>query len=208
MSGSISREEFLALGDILISASQRIPHDWRWDWRSSAVAECGEEKYLTHEEVLLSHRILEEEAGRREDMEEGIEDDDVAALHSHDACILMEYHIVYSAPYACPVLYFRASFLDGKPLSISQVMGLLSLDGDTPGTIVTQAEHPLLGKPFFFVHPCNTTSFLKELLADEDMGRRMHKYLSLWVSLVGRMALMSVPLQFIQEITQQRSEDP
>lgn len=70
-----------------------------------------------------------------------------------------EYHIVYCSSYGVPVLYFRASSLDGAPLSLdrvwSEVPDYISSTADKYSTL-TQAEHPELHlpcvvAPFFLV---------------------------------------------------------
>ena len=71
-----------------------------------------------------------------------------------------EYHIAYSTSYCVPVLYFRACYNDGK---------FVRLDKTLDSNEVTQAEHPVLGTPFFFIHPCETKSMLKVLDTKENV---------------------------------------
>ncbi|KAI2660299.1 Ubiquitin-like-conjugating enzyme ATG10 [Labeo rohita] len=45
----------------------------------------------------------------------------VQAVCEIHAVLRYEYHVLYSCSYQIPVLYFRASTLDGRPLSLEEV---------------------------------------------------------------------------------------
>ncbi|GMF27310.1 unnamed protein product [Phytophthora lilii] len=77
---------------------------------------------------------------------------------------LLEFHIVYHTIYQTPVLYFRALAVDGTPLP----PGVVTRDVQFPGsdgrsTFVAMEEHPVLGKPFSFLHPCETAAAMQLL---------------------------------------------
>uniref|UniRef100_A0A1A8RH74 Ubiquitin-like-conjugating enzyme ATG10 n=1 Tax=Nothobranchius rachovii TaxID=451742 RepID=A0A1A8RH74_9TELE len=64
---------------------------------------------------------------------------------------------------------------------------------------LSQQEHPLLGQPFFYLHPCKTEEFMKLVLtAAEDKHRPMN-YVLLWLSLVGPAVGLDVPLEYCIE---------
>uniref|UniRef100_A0A8C0RX63 Ubiquitin-like-conjugating enzyme ATG10 n=1 Tax=Canis lupus familiaris TaxID=9615 RepID=A0A8C0RX63_CANLF len=93
--------------------------------------------------------------------------------------IKYEYHVLYSCSYQVPVLYFRASFLDGRPLALKDIWEgthecyktrLLQEPWDT----ITQQEHPILGQPFFVLHPCKTNEFMTPVLKNSRKINRLN----------------------------------
>ncbi|XP_076783238.1 ubiquitin-like-conjugating enzyme ATG10 isoform X2 [Arvicanthis niloticus] len=84
-----------------------------------------------------------------------------------------EYHVLYSCSYQVPVLYFRASFLDGRPLALEDIWEGIHecykprlLQG--PWDTITQQEHPILGQPFFVLHPCKTNELMTAVLKNSQ----------------------------------------
>jgi hypothetical protein len=53
--------------------------------------------------------------------------------------------------------------------------------------MITQADHPLLGRPYWYVHPCETGSLLKTMGADEE------NVVKQWLSWVGPLVRCHVP---------------
>ncbi|KAM4551354.1 ubiquitin-like-conjugating enzyme ATG10 isoform 1-T4 [Odontesthes bonariensis] len=98
------------------------------------------------------------------------EDDGICTVCEGSSLVLQyEYHILYSCSYSTPVLYFRASTLGGKSLTLEEVWGSVHPQfrlhlHNCPLNAITQQEHPLLGQPFFFLHPCRTEEFMRPLL--------------------------------------------
>ena len=89
-----------------------------------------------------------------------------------DAAKLL-FHIVYSPPFSCPVLYVRGSFADGRMLREEAIQRLW---GSVPA-VVTQGEHPVTGAPFFFAHPCETMALMRTL---PEVG--VHNWIDAWFS--------------------------
>ncbi len=52
-------------------------------------------------------------------------------------------------------------------------------------------EHPLLGIPFFFIHPCNTAAFMKELFSSDNQDKSM--YVLSWFTLVAPVVGLTAP---------------
>ncbi len=80
----------------------------------------------------------------------------------------MEYHVVHSVSYQVPILYFTASYLNGQALTLEQIWDLITPDYVSHGTdkwgMVTQQEHPYLGRPFYHIHPCHTATVVGRAL--------------------------------------------
>ncbi|EMP29540.1 Ubiquitin-like-conjugating enzyme ATG10, partial [Chelonia mydas] len=52
---------------------------------------------------------------------EALDDSQVAGICATSEVIRYEYHVLYSSSYQVPVLYFRACFLDGRPLTLDEI---------------------------------------------------------------------------------------
>eukprot|EP00079_Xenopus_tropicalis_P032506 XP_017946277.1 PREDICTED: ubiquitin-like-conjugating enzyme ATG10 isoform X2 [Xenopus tropicalis] len=122
----------------------------------------------------------------------------VPQLTQESEVIHYEYHVLYSISYQAPVLYFRASFLDGKPLTLDEIWARVHdcfrpslLQG--PWETVTQQEHPILGQPFFVLHPCRTNEFMSTL---QGSSGRDGNYIVSWLSTVGPVVGLYLPLSY------------
>ncbi|KAI9277197.1 autophagocytosis associated protein [Phascolomyces articulosus] len=116
--------------------------------------------------------------------------------------LTVEYHIVYSPGYQVPVLYFNGydagkkkrtplSLKEGTALSLDELYqwiiskemqqslqhgNRLSQQGS-----ISQEDHPILGFPFYYIHPCETQSMMR--LISHDIN--IHSYIKSWLSLIG-----------------------
>ncbi len=146
----------------------------------------------------------------------GLEDeDDPASLGSRDEHILdkssgggegtwvcLEYHVVHSVSYQVPILYFNASYTNGRPLPLNDIWRLLSLrfvstDANKWG-LLTQQEHPYLGQPFYHIHPCHSAEVMDKALqcslALEGQGRG--NYLITWLSTFALLVGLELPIEY------------
>ncbi|XP_072024965.1 ubiquitin-like-conjugating enzyme ATG10 isoform X2 [Amphiura filiformis] len=114
-----------------------------------------------------------------------------------------EYHIVYSSSYSVPVLYFTACKSDGKLLSLDEVWQAIPEYYQTRlqhqrWTFITQQEHPYLGRPFFQLHPCHTADLMHAVLPQGTDSTKRSNYLVTWLSSVGPVVGLSLPLFYSQ----------
>lgn len=131
------------------------------------------------------------------------------ATHSEDHTLtythVYEYHVVYSNTYSVPVLYFNAYKLDGRLLTWDEVWGDLPphyQNSEIRSTFLTQNDHPVLGVPFYFIHPCETAKLMGELRREQDPALTPtksttadeHNYLMQWLSIVAPVIGLHVPL--------------
>ncbi|KAI9357361.1 hypothetical protein DFJ73DRAFT_821554 [Zopfochytrium polystomum] len=120
-------------------------------------------------------------AGQTDGVEEysddsALEPDDPAALDTSAAAAAAatsattcswEFHAVYSKVWGAPVLYFNCYDESGTVLPLR----LSPSATETP--VISQQDHPHLGLPFYYLHPCTTREFLDSLSAngeDDDEG--------------------------------------
>ena len=77
------------------------------------------------------------------------------------------YHVVFSESFAVPVLYLNVSKSNGSLLTHEEIYEYFNLTKSTSDPvydlIITQQEHPLLFKPFYFVHPCHTADWMSSI---------------------------------------------
>ncbi|KAI8051921.1 uncharacterized protein B0P05DRAFT_479938 [Gilbertella persicaria] len=107
-------------------------------------------------------------------------DDPTVVVDTHTKqAIQFEHHIVYSTSYQVPVLYFKATHLDGTPLSPQHIDRLSQAR-------LSQLDHPVLGTPFWYIHPCDTR------IAMSTFKFKREDYIKTWLSLFG--PLVQCPL--------------
>ena len=91
-----------------------------------------------------------------------------------ETTVEFEVHVVYHAAYRVPALFFRAAYLDGRPVRRAALLEFLA-DGDggnnddaaayaSDDHFISDEEHPVLGSPFYVLHPCKTAARMGELL--------------------------------------------
>lgn len=139
-------------------------------------------------------------------------EDDLATYHVPDdnSSLTWEYHVVYSASYCVPVLYFNVWTANGGLLNLDQVWNILQLNVDDKWTTITQVEHPYLRKPYFQLHPCKTQNLInlitKEFthsLGCVEISRsgsntfcpHKNKLIS-WLSCVACYVQLSIPIDY------------
>lgn len=103
------------------------------------------------------------------------------------------YHIIYSSSYSVPVLYFNAYHENGKLLTLDEIWNKVptcyqSRIETKKWETITQQEHPILGIPYFMIHPCYTADFMKDCSSSN--------YLLSWLSIVGPLAGINLSLEY------------
>ncbi|XP_042354001.1 ubiquitin-like-conjugating enzyme ATG10 isoform X2 [Plectropomus leopardus] len=120
----------------------------------------------------------------RGDMDDDGEDDGVCPPSEGSSQLLQyEYHILHSCSYGTPVLYFRAFTQEGRSLSLEEVWSSVHPNfrlrlQNSPLNTITLQEHPLLGQPFFMLHPCRTEEFMRPVL---QAAQDQHRYDHCWI---------------------------
>ncbi|KAJ6880670.1 hypothetical protein NC652_033874 [Populus alba x Populus x berolinensis] len=173
----------------------------------------------SNEEV---HCTVEEEAGFSEI--EGAADSATLVQSNRHEAHYYDFHIVYSASYRVPVLYFRAycsvmsmsclnilifvECIDGRPLLLNEIEKDLPACSskvllETKWTFITQEEHPFLNRPWYKLHPCGTSEWMKLLCLGDEVaaknGLAIELYLVSWFSVVGQVVGLKTPLEMVKK---------
>ncbi|XP_051142309.1 ubiquitin-like-conjugating enzyme ATG10 isoform X3 [Andrographis paniculata] len=113
-----------------------------------------------------------------------------------------DFHVVYSASFRVPVLFFRAYCSDGQPLLLDDIEKDISISAaeqltKSKWTFITQEEHPHLNRPWYMLHPCATSEWMKLLSAAWIPAEN---FLSSWFSVVGQVFRLKIPYQMLLDI--------
>ncbi|GBC07521.1 hypothetical protein RclHR1_07500006 [Rhizophagus clarus] len=155
-----------------------------------------------------------------EQLEEEAEDPSTLNTSETEAEYLtVDYHIIYSASYKVPVLYFNAYRKDGTPLANDEIYSCLvepsRLDDiKTAGFHggISQQDHPTLLIPFYYLHPCETATLMKSIV-DKSQPTTLNSsnnnndnllqseisiegYIRSWLSLVGGVVGLKVGISY------------
>lgn len=118
-----------------------------------------------------------------------------------------DYHIVYSLSHSVPTLYFNAWHPSGQLLTLEEVWERVDatqrdqIISNKWGTL-TQVEHPLLGRPYFQLHPCNTAKLMGQVMpqsASATSPVALRTYLVSWLSMFGPPVGLELPLCYFAE---------
>ncbi|XP_061551081.1 ubiquitin-like-conjugating enzyme ATG10 isoform X3 [Phycodurus eques] len=125
-------ENFRRCCQSLLKMSDQLGDGWSWE-----PVQGSEEGYMR--KTALRSVFMESTATWNGDSSEGAAADETGVYGTNDDCdheyeyeegfmsggsshvLCYEYHILYSCSYMTPVLYFRASTLDGRSLSLDEV---------------------------------------------------------------------------------------
>ncbi|KAJ4843229.1 hypothetical protein Tsubulata_008733 [Turnera subulata] len=189
---------------------------WLWiSCRKGALVASQElEGYLSLENICLvessQDNHTEVNHTGREDTDFTYNDeeiDDATLVQNTDRRVhYYEFHIVYSASYRVPVLYFRAYYCDGQPIPLNEVEKDLPARStkvmlESKWTFITQEEHPYLNRPWYKLHPCGTSEWMKLLfLGDAALAENklaIELYVMSWFSVVGQVFGLRIPIEMV-----------
>ncbi|XP_069669134.1 ubiquitin-like-conjugating enzyme ATG10 [Periplaneta americana] len=190
MPGSISLEEFLSCASQLTEISDSISDGW-----THKNKEVPEASYLMKRIVLPDFEDKSDTSAALLPLEEPLDkalEDDNAIAAPQSRVLTWEYHVLYSASYAVPTLYFNVWKEDGSLLSLDQIWQRVqeNFQQQDRWSVLTQQEHPILRRPFYMLHPCRTGEFL-----DNFKGKSAN-ILVTWLSSVGPAVGMTLPAQY------------
>lgn len=217
----LDEDSFRGSCQLFLQQSEELRDSWTWEPVQGSPEEGYLKKIALKSVVIdssLKWNLTESNTQKQEEEEQtppdflnsdtGYCDDEAEAA---DVCGLSEgsstqvfqyeYHIVYSCSYRTPALYFRAFTLEGRSLSLEEVWSSVHPNlrlrlKHCPLNTITQQEHPLLGQPFFLLHPCRTQDFMRPVLQAAEQQNRPVNYVLTWLSVVGPLVGLDVPLHY------------
>ncbi|KAF8165420.1 hypothetical protein B0H34DRAFT_238202 [Crassisporium funariophilum] len=138
---------------------------------------------------------------------EGVDEveDLASALPARPALTVHEY-IVYSAAFNVPAFYFtvhdsngsfvplvdvvESSLFKFSPPDGSETTAFAITPPSAPFPLLSQGEHPTLGCPCWYLHPCETEKAVAEFISEVELPdwneeTRLVRWLDLWLMIVG-----------------------
>ncbi|KAI8996910.1 hypothetical protein BDB01DRAFT_768967 [Pilobolus umbonatus] len=152
----------------------------------------SEPPWTMHRQSILNHAYLSQ--SRIVKLPAPLDREDVDVVEEDDECVAdteilveMDYHIVYSPSYQVPVLYFRATYYHDKTgLSLDDlyqyiIPSVYQTDILQPNStsVISQSDHPALGVPYWYVHPCETRTLMHCFRFNPE------DYIQVWLSIQG-----------------------
>nr|XP_022315749.1 ubiquitin-like-conjugating enzyme ATG10 isoform X2 [Crassostrea virginica] len=196
--GSISEDEFWNSIISFLTLSSKIDRKWMIiDTQNGA-------RYVKKTEIIKDTENKEHPASPMDNAHirnNEIEDEDSAVFQGEESLdqsiLTWEYHILYSQSFSVPVLYFNVHTQNGKLLSLDEIWKKVPETyqerlSEDRWTFISQQEHPVLGCPYFYLHPCHTAELMKNTPAVTD---KRH-YIVAWLSAVGPVVGLNLPLEY------------
>ena len=201
---TVTLEEFVGLAQVFRSRQRSLNDVWEMKTTVSTEGETSD-AYLVKRSTMSGGPDVAMGAGDGP----ACLDDPATLPHSPlNAPIQIEYHAVYSHTYQVPVLYLTACRSDGQRLSLEEIWSLAPCVHHTRlaaamWSTVTEGEHPVLGTPFYFVHPCHTGQVMATVMGAAGGERTgVVDYLTSWLSMFGPLVGLELPLDTAQACTQ------
>ena len=94
------------------------------------------------------------------------------------------YHIIYSESYEVPVFYLNAFKSTGAQLDYNSLNEYFKLDKSNADLMVlSQQEHPILFKPFYFLHPCKTSEWMSNLSYESNYTLKWFSFVAVTLNI-------------------------
>ncbi|KAJ1881322.1 hypothetical protein LPJ57_001681 [Coemansia sp. RSA 486] len=114
----------------------------------------------------------------------------------------VQYHIMYSSTWRVPMMYMRVTAgSTGVVTSMDAIRQMLVCDQQVRqaveaveyGGALSIQDHPELGVPYMYVHPCHTATLLRTVALGADVSIGCSEYIAAWVSLIGAAIGLALP---------------
>ncbi|KAJ6599142.1 hypothetical protein DFH09DRAFT_26429 [Mycena vulgaris] len=135
--------------------------------------------------------------------------DDATAAAPAETLTCMQY-IVYSATFQVPAFYFTLHDASGSPLSLDELVHAtlfhrFAFEGTESTTfalslpasafpLLSQGDHPSLGTPCWYFHPCQSAAAVDEIMAELGeqlpLAQRLVRWMEAWFMVLGTVVNM------------------
>ncbi|XP_059162878.1 ubiquitin-like-conjugating enzyme ATG10 [Physella acuta] len=204
--GSITQEEFSRVVETFVDISNKIDDKWHMESGiNNTVFMHKKCNVISPSDASGSSEISnlhkKKCSFRKTDYES---DSSRMPLHREYETHTYEYHVLYSESYQVPVLYFNVFKKDGKLLSLEDVWKLCPVSyqkymNENKWATLSQQEHPLLGRPYFQLHPCHTSDLMAQIMTNTKTYN-IKNYLATWLSTVGPLVGLSISPAYITDV--------
>ncbi|KDQ29254.1 hypothetical protein PLEOSDRAFT_1103288 [Pleurotus ostreatus PC15] len=135
------------------------------------------------------------------------EADEAATKPTATESLSCHQHVAYSASFQVPAFYFNIFDSNGSPLPISDILKTAFFRssirehtkattfavsaGDAAFPLLSQGDHPVLGSPSWYLHPCETANVVGEIMDEIQHNpgwndeSRLVRWLETWFMVVG-----------------------
>ncbi|XP_075222203.1 autophagy-related 10 [Lycorma delicatula] len=161
----MSWDDFINYCELFIKISNKINDGWIF-YNKNEINSVGESYLLKKVAKIINNpsvTIKKQYDSNSENIDVNNSEGDCNEYNVKNGTELVfwEYHILYSPSYGAPSLYFNAWKRNGHILTIDEINKQSINYNDNKICIISQQEHPLLHRPFYFVHPCDTIAILQ-----------------------------------------------
>ncbi|KAJ7904436.1 hypothetical protein B0H14DRAFT_2662861 [Mycena olivaceomarginata] len=136
------------------------------------------------------------------DSDADTDSDDATATTPQETLTCKQY-IVYSATFQVPAFYFTLHDAAGSPLALDDLVRTTlfhrfafegtestSFGVSLPGSafpLLSQGDHPTLGTPCWYFHPCESAAAVEEIMAERTSESQ---WLEIWLMVCGQVVNM------------------
>ncbi|KZT74454.1 hypothetical protein DAEQUDRAFT_682397 [Daedalea quercina L-15889] len=214
MSASLSRFQFETACKAYIAAHTTQPSDDAsttavypvgWTWNKHA---CVPGLGFMSRSVALSVKAVEAAEGDHElELLSDSTEDEAAASESREVLTCIQ-SVVYSPTFQVPAFYFTIHRSNGVPLNLSEIMAssllrrhAVPLSNTTTFALsehgasfplLSQGDHPVLGTPAWYFHPCHTPEAVGEVVSELQYkgGTKeqiLVRWMEVWFMVIGQI---------------------
>jgi len=206
MAGTLSWESFARGGRHILRVSNAIGD--RWQFRGTWDEYCGGYLVKRIDEPITASSIHKDaDVNDADDIDDTDalqiaasaqveEDGDCVATGEVNDFYIKELHVVYSMAHNVPILFLKAWRRDGSCLPVDYLWKdfttILHMEVDALNRLrtLTQQEHPFLGEPWYFLHPCQTAHLMTSI--GLTGATPAEEYMTSWMSTL--LPLFSCPV--------------
>lgn len=147
--------------------------------------------------------------------ESSLDEKDEETLNKHQSLSIsndfdITYDVIHHATYDCPALYVDLAASDRARVNADELYDLLVPDAFRQPLLsvgvmgsLSLSDHPISGKPVYWIHPCRTQEAMSAVL-ESKAGVDGTRYLLAWFGLIGGSIGLNVPVELARILSQKQ----